>query len=1663
MTCKFLEQVENHKNSLRWSWAITHKGNLKKCSQTFPYAVFLPSASCKQEFKRINNNSDKFTRIMNPNKCSTSIRFLMSFGMVVLCSLAQVAQADSSFGLTGAMNTNRYSATATMLANGKVLVAGGENNNGCLATAELFDPVSGTWTDTGSMLNDRADHIAVLLSNGEVLVAGGINSSGVILTNAELYNPVAGTWSNTAGLNTARAGFVATLLTNGLVLVAGGEIQIDNKPSTSEIYDPSSGSWAMSGTMIQKHLAGGVWTGEFGGPTATLLTNGTVLVVGGLQTNWLTSGAEWFNPGNQTWTPTLPMNYPRFAHGAVLLPNGKVLVTGGQTNYFSLMIPFTEIYDPASHGWTVAAPMNAPRTRFTCFTLTNGLILAAGGSTNGGTDLTPTTTAELYNPNNDIWTETGGFLNTARYNYAATALTGSTVLFVGGVSASYSNVLSSCEIYEPLQATPNPDNGFFWVQNGNTITITNYNGSEGIVTVPASIADLPVTAVAAGAFKNNPSLTNISLFGYVTSIGSTAFSGCSNLTTVSLPYTMTNLGDYAFSNCVSLTKVPIPDDLRTLNNGVFAGCSSLTDVTIPTGITNIEANVFSGCSKLAIVSIVPDLTNLGSSAFASCAALTNVCFEGNAPINSGSLIFNGDPLTNILYISSSSGWGATYQGIPTALCTACANALGALKVNILPNSLQTSAGWMVTGDPENYYFDSGAIIGVGVGNHTVSFKPVSGYLTPTNEIVTVTDGNITNITVTYFPATAGLEVTISPPAAVAAGAQWQVDGGAYQNSGGTVNNLGAGNHTISFNTISGWFKPANQIVTLTENTTNSVAVTFLPNVGDVQVNLEPTCAVAAGVQWQVDGGAWQTNGTLLTNVDGGNHTISFNTVPGWSPPANQIVLVTANTTNFDFATYGEAPTLGEITWIGVPGGDSHWSTATNWDLGRAPIASDIVLIPNTGGNACALDVSPTVAGLLIGECDGGGSDGVNLNGDTLTVNGPITVKDGAVLNLTSGTVVGTNSTVISGNVNWVATTLTGVMTIATNGILNLSGNNSSHNLSACLLTNLGVVNWSMAAIYGDGGSVVDNYGLWNAQDDQYFNAGSGTTFNNYGTFAKTGGTGNYPGTYFPGGAVFNQRAGMIDVQSGTNGLQLQLQGGGTFSGGFITTNAGGYVYLSSINGSGSYTINGAITSSNVVDSGGALIGTNVIRGAFTWQQGNWNNMALTIESNAVVYITANTGGKNISGSVITNFGAVDWSMDSINGDDNSVVYNYGLWNAQDDHAFSGGAGTTFNNYGTFAKTGGTGNYPGTYFPGGAVFNQRAGMIDVQSGTNGLQLQLQGGGTFSGGFITTNAGGYVYLSSINGSGSYNINGTVTSSNTVDVGGALIGTNVIRGAFTWQQGNWNNMALTIESNAVVYITANTGGKNISGSVITNFGAVDWSMDSINGDDNSVVYNYGLWNAQDDHAFSGGAGTTFNNYGTFAKTGGTGNYPGTYLPNGFVFNQLGGIINMQTGLLTISSGYEITNGTLNFAINNQTNFGSILLGNTVALGGTISASVSGAFAPYIGDQFQVLSSSGASGTFSRLNLPPGLAVNYPANGVILKVASVLPVELLNPQLLGGNLSFQIPTLTNQSYTILQNSNLTTADWIFFTNLTGDGFLVQVIAPTTNHPANFFRVTEP
>jgi hypothetical protein len=326
---------------------------------------------------------------------------------------------------TGPMRAARAGQTATLLPDGKVLVAGGGT-----ASAELYDPATGTFAPTGSLPVAVSAATATLLPDGDVLVAGGLHGQSQV-ASAELYDPATGTWSATAPMTVARSGQTATLLQDGDVLVAGGGCNgtaygcdagsFLYNLSSAELYDPAAGTWTATGSMHTGR--------QF--QTATLLPDGDVLVAGGFVSCdddfcFDARSAELYDPATGRWTLTGPMHQAGEQEMATLLGNGQVLVAGGYNEGGANGTPFelssAELYNPAAGTWSLTAPMPAPRYGGTATLLRSGWVLVAGGGP---------VTAEIYQPQRAVWVPAGA-MSTARFQPTATLLPSGYVLVAGG-------------------------------------------------------------------------------------------------------------------------------------------------------------------------------------------------------------------------------------------------------------------------------------------------------------------------------------------------------------------------------------------------------------------------------------------------------------------------------------------------------------------------------------------------------------------------------------------------------------------------------------------------------------------------------------------------------------------------------------------------------------------------------------------------------------------------------------------------------------------------------------------------------------------------------------------------------------------------------------------------------------------------------------------------------------------------------------------------------------------------------------------------------------------------------------------------------------------------------------------------------------------------------
>lgn len=221
-----------------------------------------------------------------------------------------------------------------------------------------------------SMHEMRASLTTTVLQDGRVLITGGFRkgpdgSTQIYSHTAELFDPKSETFIVTGDLHLGRAGHTATLLTNGKVLIAGGFTD-EGMTASAELYDPSTGTFSLAGAMSTAR-------GDF---TATLLPTGDVLIAGGNVK--ATGSAELFHPTTNQFSPTGPMTVPRLSHTATLLPSGKVLLVGGADG--RSIHASSELYDPGSGTFTASGTMSAPRYKHAAVLLKDGHTLILGGS-----------------------------------------------------------------------------------------------------------------------------------------------------------------------------------------------------------------------------------------------------------------------------------------------------------------------------------------------------------------------------------------------------------------------------------------------------------------------------------------------------------------------------------------------------------------------------------------------------------------------------------------------------------------------------------------------------------------------------------------------------------------------------------------------------------------------------------------------------------------------------------------------------------------------------------------------------------------------------------------------------------------------------------------------------------------------------------------------------------------------------------------------------------------------------------------------------------------------------------------------------------------------------------------------------------------------------------
>lgn len=382
-----------------------------------------------------------------------STGLLLTAGIALAaCPLMAATEAEDGVG-PGGLSTGRVLHTATLLPDGRVLVVGGMIEDEVeIAEAELWEPPTGQAQSAGSLAQTRWAHSASLLPDGRVLVVGGGTQSDPTgersdaqgpfnLASVEVWAPETG-FSPTGTMAIARRSQTATTLPDGRVLVVGGAET--DEPAAAEIWDPTTGSFSLTGVPLVARN----W-----GSSATLLPDGRVLIVGSDAAT-----AEAWNPETERFEESGTLDAGRVLHTASLLPDGRVLVVGGfgldeagEPTLFDRALA----WDPTTDSFVEVGSLAVGRVDHRAAVLPDGRVLITGGlGYEGGApdpeaDIGPSlvTLVEVFDPATDTFADAGRISDGRQY-HTATALPDGRVVLIGG-SDHEAEVLVGLEVWEP--------------------------------------------------------------------------------------------------------------------------------------------------------------------------------------------------------------------------------------------------------------------------------------------------------------------------------------------------------------------------------------------------------------------------------------------------------------------------------------------------------------------------------------------------------------------------------------------------------------------------------------------------------------------------------------------------------------------------------------------------------------------------------------------------------------------------------------------------------------------------------------------------------------------------------------------------------------------------------------------------------------------------------------------------------------------------------------------------------------------------------------------------------------------------------------------------------------------------------------------------------------
>ncbi|HXR07101.1 MAG TPA: hypothetical protein VN765_07210 [Candidatus Acidoferrum sp.] len=720
---------------------------------------------------------------------------------------------------------------------------------------------------------------------------------------------------------------------------------------------------------------------------------------------------------------------------------------------------------------------------------------------------------------------------------------------------------------------------------------------------------------------------------------------------------------------------------------------------------------------------------------------------------------------------------------------------------------------------------------------------------------------------------------------------------------------------------------------------------------------------------------------------------------------------------------------GTITWTNTGGG--LWSAATNWSPNQVPASSDDALITAGGSYTVTMDASVTVSSLTLGGANG--RQILATASNNLTLNNASVVKANGILNLSGGSLDGNGLLTVNGLFNWTGGSISCTLTLATNGTLILAGQNGADYPIYNILTNAGTIelkSGNLELFANPQGQLINLPGaVVNLQADVNIDAPPQYWVGllvNEGTLEKTGGTGTstiYPtfnntglvsvqtGTVNIAGGDTVASTGVFQTASGTTlafgnnftlGSGVQFTGSGT---NVVTANAeltldGPMTITNLLINNGGLTVNGAVTFSNVVLGGGYLDGSGVIAGVLTWTGGSIDG-TLTLATNGTLILAGANGADYPLYGILTNAGTIELKSGNLELFANSqgqlinlpgAVVNLqadvnidapqnwvGLLVNEGTLEKTGGTGTstihpTFNNTGLVSVQTGTVNIGGGDTVASTGVFQTAGGTTLAFGNNftlGSGVQFTGSGTSEVTGGTTTLDGPMTISNLLiSAGGLTVNGAVTFSNVVLGGGWLDGSGVIAGVLTWTGGSIFG-TLTLATNGTLILAGQNGGDYAVQGILTNAGTIELKSGNLelfaNSQGQLINLPGAVVNLQADVNIDQSWGGLLVNEGTLEKTGGT----GTSIIYA-AFNNTG-TLNIQSGTVSLTGGYSVTNCTLIFGISSASNFGHLVLSAAFTLHATRLDAIANGYTPHAGDSFPLITYTSETGIFSAFNLPP------------------------------------------------------------------------------------------